>query len=117
MTRDEVIRLAKEAGIPDDNIPSLAWGRLETGAQLLERFAALVASAAADRARQEYEREHCRHVVPLPDALQVMIDDAVAAEREACAKVCDERHAAFADYYTQGLAGMCAATIRARGTK
>lgn len=50
MTSDEVIRLAKEAGIPDDNIPSLAWGRLETGAQLLERFAALVAAA---------EREAC----------------------------------------------------------
>ena len=50
MTREEIIKLAREAGIPDDNIPALAWGRLETGRELLERFAALVAAA---------EREQC----------------------------------------------------------
>lgn len=54
MTRDEILRLVREVGIPDDNIPALAWGRLETGIQLLERFANAVEQA---------EREKCAHTV------------------------------------------------------
>jgi hypothetical protein len=41
-------------------------------------------------------------------------EDAVAAEREACAKVCEERQEVFQKYYTKGLAAMCAEAIRAR---
>jgi hypothetical protein len=37
-----------------------------------------------------------------------------AHEREACAKVCEERQEVFQKYYTKGLAGMCAEAIRAR---
>ena len=78
MTRDDIIRMAKEAG----------WKRVgrnpETGPEFpvlignLERFAALVA----------------------------------VAEREACAKVCDELRDedGFEPYGTE-----CAAAIRARG--
>jgi hypothetical protein len=51
MTRDDIIRLAQEAGIVDWSL----HGRLESKEEALERFAALVA----------------------------------AAEREACAQVCD----------------------------
>ncbi len=47
--------------------------------------------------------------------LQKLIADAVAAEREACALVCEERQEVFEKYYTKGLAAMCAAAIRARG--
>jgi hypothetical protein len=47
--------------------------------------------------------------------LQKVIADAVAAEREACAKVCEERQEVFQKYYTKGLAAMCAEAIRARG--
>ena len=39
---------------------------------------------------------------------------AVAHEREACAKVCEERQEVFEKYYTKGLAAMCAEAIRAR---
>ena len=79
MTRDDVLRLALECGmLPDDGY-----------AAELERFATLIAAAAADRARQDYEREHCRHVVPLPDALNAMISEAVSTERAACAADCD----------------------------
>ena len=38
-----------------------------------------------------------------------------AHEREACAKVCEERQEVFQKYYTKGLAAMCAEAIRARG--
>jgi hypothetical protein len=41
---------------------------------------------------------------------------AVAHEREACAKVCEERQEVFQKYYTKGLAAMCAEAIRARGS-
>jgi len=51
MTRDDIIRLAREAGFIDWSL----HGRLESKEEALERFAALVA----------------------------------AAEREACAQVCD----------------------------
>ena len=36
-------------------------------------------------------------------------------EREACAKVCEERQEVFEKYYTKNLAAMCAEAIRARG--
>jgi hypothetical protein len=39
----------------------------------------------------------------------------VVSEREACAKVCEERQEVFQKYYTKGLAAMCAEAIRARG--
>ena len=73
MTREDIIKLAREAGWPH------AW----MDAERLERFAALVA----------------------------------AAEREACAKACEERQEVFQKYYTKGLAAMCAEAIRARGNK
>ena len=37
-------------------------------------------------------------------------------EREARAKVCEERQEVFEKYYTKGLAAMCAEAIRARGS-
>jgi hypothetical protein len=78
MTRDDIIKMAKEAGIKQ---------AIETPHLLmvheLERFVALVA----------------------------------AHEREACAKVCEERQEVFQKYYTKGLAAMCAEAIRARGNK
>jgi len=68
MTRDDIIRMAREAGC------DIAW------ADSLERFAALVA----------------------------------AAEREACAKVCDARY--MGDNNREDMeARRCAAAIRARG--
>ncbi len=79
MDRDDIIKMAKEAGF---EINSLGWTYTQGFlSEHLERFAALVA----------------------------------AAEREACAKVCEERQEVFQKYYTKGLAAMCAAAIRARG--
>jgi hypothetical protein len=80
MTRDDIIRLAQEAGIVDWSL----HGRLESKEEALERFAALVA----------------------------------AAEREACAKLCEEiarRNEAECDidWVTGNME--CADYIRARG--
>ena len=50
MTRYEIIAMATEAGIPQGNLLALSHGRLETGAELLERFAVLATAK---------EREAC----------------------------------------------------------
>ena len=91
MTREDIIKMAREAGLyVGRNISGvqLVGSSYEPGGLLVhltveefERFAALVA----------------------------------AAEREACAKVCEERQEVFEKYYTKGLAAMCAEAIRARG--
>ena len=73
MDRDDIIKMAREAGF---NPVSYMGANLES----FERFAGLVR----------------------------------AAEREACAKVCEERQEVFEKYYTKGLAAMCAEAIRAR---
>ena len=76
MTRDDIIRMAQEAGFdPHDMSDDFACNLLD-----IERFAALVA----------------------------------AAEREACAKVCDAR--VIGDHNREDAeAKRCAAAIRARG--
>jgi sugar/nucleoside kinase (ribokinase family) len=75
MTRDDIIRLAREAGVPMEysfNNGATVWDLHPS----LERFAARVA----------------------------------AAEREECAKLCDERERANLYGFKE-----CAAAIRARG--
>ena len=99
MTQDEIIRMAREAGI----------GALtDYGKEALERFAALVAA---------HEREVLLKDNPyLAEQLQAYIHIATTVEREACAKVCDELKAT---YELDGLNGTksyheAAAAIRAR---
>ena len=74
MNRDDIIRMAREAGVVDESF--CRWGAYTDD---LERFAILVA----------------------------------AAEREACARVCDLVAREIDD--TNGTATYCAAAIRARG--
>jgi len=98
MNRDDVIRMAREAGF---TVQRDEWVFTE----MLERFAALVAAA---------EREACKDLWEAQKLTDRQISDhivaAVAAEREACTKVCDELELA-------NLYGVkeCAEAIRARG--
>jgi hypothetical protein len=50
------------------------------------------------------------------EALERFAALVAAHEREACAKLCEERQEVFQKYYTKGLAAMCAEAIRARGS-
>ena len=93
MTQDEIIRMAREAGFSfetgqdlRDNIPAL------------ERFAALVAA---------HERETTGKV-----SLKYM-NQQVLAEREACAKVCEDDMG----WLDNGGGELCAKAIRNRGAK
>ena len=71
MTRDDIIKIALEAGLPEASI--------EMTPVAFERFAALVAVHAAAKEREWMQ-----------DINKRLIAEAVAAEREACAKVAEQ---------------------------
>ena len=96
MTREEVIAMAREAGFtvgPSRDGPDDVWGVAST----LERFAKLV--------RDDYSYTHA-------SLWLTRIKGAVEAEREACAKVCDDIDAEYGG--EDVLATWCAKAIRAR---
>ena len=87
MTREDIIRMAQEAGC------DIAW------ANSLERFAKLV--------RDDYSNKHAN--LWLDRCHKFMLD-----EREACAKVCEDLDLSQ-DSTWQVATLDCAAAIRARG--
>ena len=103
MERDEIIRMAREAGaylqMRLDGVDTYQIG----GNASIERFAALVEAAATEKAN---ERANA--------SWSSMCEKMVAAEREACAKVCDSRY--MGDNSREDMeAKRCGAAIRARG--
>jgi len=96
MTRDDIIRMAREAWglefIPESDVPKL------------ERFADLVAIKVAASEREWMQETNIK-----------LIAEAVSAEREACAIVCEDMD----DEYKgeDVLATWCAKAIRNRGVK
>ena len=116
MNRDDIIRMALEAGgcTPE-------WDDFwELHEDALERFAALV--AAAERERIDLNAIHTCHA-ECQNPFCVRVREAVAHEREGCAKVCEgirysgycpPEDGAAPDYYNSAAAE-CADAIRARG--
>ena len=96
MNRDDVIRMVREARLwdtfDDDSLGAL------------ERFAALVAAAERNNVHT------CHNDCQRPAC--VAVREAVEAEREACAKMCEE--ISDEEYY---LGRQYADMIRARGDK
>lgn len=106
MNRDDIIRMAREAGI--------GWlERAEGTPEFLERFANLI--AAAEREKWQWDDIHSCH--PHCDRPAcVAVRRAREDEREMCAKVCDERAAsAPIGSDEQCEAEDCAFAIRERG--
>jgi hypothetical protein len=108
MTRDDIIRMAREAGA--GNLHGGEWALF--GDASLERFAALVEAPLEKRIQDLYSQI---------EVLEKQLDDqykmGMEAEREACAKVCEA--IATETYGMTKLReyGECAAAIRARGEK
>ena len=93
MERDEIVKMAREAGWP-----------ITDGSALIESLGALV-DAATEKANERANASWAS-----------MCEKMVAAEREACAKVCEQqaRHAGDpVTFYT--AVGQCASAIRAQG--
>ena len=102
MTREDIIRMAREAGI------SKPWDQEPVKWEALERFAHLV--AAAERGKWQWEELHTCH--PHCDRPAcVAVRRAREDEREMCAAVCDKLGDEFAD----ANAADCAFAIRERG--
>jgi hypothetical protein len=109
MTRDEVIALAREAGIYyRDEYEFCEIDRDGVPMEMMAKFAALVAAAERERMIVEGWR-HCAEGQRTTQYCG-LLEGAVKAEREQCAKRCEEV-ALLPDagpFY-------CAAAIRARG--
>jgi hypothetical protein len=79
MTQDEIIEMAIQAGIPSTNVPSLAFGRVETGLELLEAFAKLVADKKEAEMQERIDQlyamyeQACRQRDELMDQQRSMI--------------------------------------------
>ena len=122
MTQDDIRRMAREAATEDGSVNRddgkdvVLYAAKTT--RFLERFAALVAAAERERLKQSI-----RHSLTIgPKTIQTRvyfgeeevsivkmpIEEVVAAEREACADICDQ-HASV-----EGIAQRCADAIRAR---
>jgi len=100
MTRDDIIRMAREAGFESNSLGmTYTSGSL---LDLLERFAELVAAAERNRTwSQDHWTEYELGIA--------------AAEREACAKVC-ENGTFLHDFSPEAVySRACARAIRARG--
>ena len=115
MTRDDIIKMAREAGAMFDH---MTWVERDL-APVFERFAALVAAAERDKvAAWMMERgDATGHGDTIKDLLKELEWQIKEREREACAKVCEETTASWTqDLYNSGCMD-CAAAIRARGNK
>ena len=107
MTQDDIIRMAREAGLYEDG----KFFVLEHGE--LTRFAALVAAAEREvvahwMRSMGYATDHSDTIEDLLGDLRTQIAEGLEAERAACAATCDE-HASV-----EGIAQRCAEQIRAR---
>ena len=125
MTREDIIRMAKEAGF-DALLPSeeiLGRGRIYTGSDdeisdELERFASLAAAAERNKVAQwMIDRSYATgHGDTVEDLLKELVQSVREEERELCAQVCDEI-ANKPSNMVLGVALDCAAAIRTRGEK
>lgn len=109
MNRDEIIRMARDAGITFVTEHGVASATPEW----LERFAALVAAAERERIIAANAPE-----IEKVNAHIKMLETAVLAEREACAKVCESKMPNpvknWADAQIVNALRDCAASIRER---
>jgi hypothetical protein len=101
MTRDDIIRMAREAGISQSHAEGMT--------DFLERFAALVAAAERNKVAQwmidhSYATGHGDTTEDLLKELEWQVRE---SEREACIRDCDSVDVVGADD--------CIAAIRARG--
>ena len=115
MNRDDIIRMAQEAGFESFDHRADDWVCF---GDEIERFANLV--AAAERERIKWDTIHSCH--PECDKpVCVAIRKAVAEEREACAKVCMDKWMEWMDASPDKRLDMrndaedCAFAIRERG--
>lgn len=127
--KEEILKMAREAGLRSAVILHLYGGKegalcdseIEELAQI-ERFFHMAQAAERNKVAswmmaQGYATGHGDTVEDLLQELGPEIEAKIAAEREACAKVCEELFQVTPPYTTYAEAAQdCADAIRARGT-
>lgn len=106
MTKDEIVKMARQARLMSEYDEASPWVEDHEITQYVEAFAKLV----EDKVRQEIAEKNAPVIKKVNEHIKEL-QDAVKAEREACAKLCDE-YAKDSDWPT---ADNCAEAIRARG--
>ena len=101
MTQDEIIRMAREAGLP----PSGG----------IVKFAALVAAHVTEALTKSHEAAFQSYVDQAKADRELEVLAARLDEREACANVCEELQTVNPAWVDMNYAEQCAAAIRARG--
>jgi hypothetical protein len=101
----KTVQLAREAGIDAWWDSGSDWR--ETFNEHLKAFEALVRADGRKAAQAEHEAD--KVIIEYHEATIKRLEAAILAEREACAKVCEE----YADDVRTGVT--CAKAIRARG--
>ena len=125
--QDDIIRMALESGLGSVS-DRLGFVMFNTaGANELQRFAALVAAHEREKqaklmilnGKSVVEQVHSyvsRNDTDFTsESMAKMVCDFIAAEREACAKVCEELRSGYTTLQADIAATQCAAAIRARG--
>ena len=97
MTQDEIIKMAKESNLLGV-IDCFHYTGRQTWVEEATAFAKLVAAKHDPK-------------IAIADAYRAGVDSGIAAEREACLKICE---AQASTNYWEG-ADVCAESIRARG--
>jgi hypothetical protein len=113
MDREDIIRMAREAGFASPDGSFITWGASD---EQLERFAALIAAAernklAAWMMRQGYATGHGDTMEDLLKELEWQIAE---REREACAVIAETPISGEQDDITMEAKDRTAAAIRAR---
>ena len=139
MTQDEIVKMAREAGLRvGTNLSGVVLvgspaeiGLAHLTIEELERFAALVAEherekLAAWMIERSYATGHGDTIDDLLNALNWQIEERIRNEREACARLCDQMfhdwcNQEFEDedeaYRNKPDAEDCKKAIRERGNK
>ncbi len=112
MNREEIIRMAREAGFTEGDISLFP--------DLIAHFAVLVAAAERNKLadwmiERGYATGHGDSTEGLLKELEWQIEERIKNEREACAKVCDVL--AVHPEYASDITKVAAQAIRARGEK
>ena len=116
MNREDIIRMAQEAGFdPHDMSDDFTCNLID-----IERFAKLVAVAereklAAWMIERGYATGHGDSIEKLLEELEWQIEERIRNERSACAKVCDVL--AVHPEYASDITKVAAQAIRARSEK
>ena len=105
MTQDEIIRMAREAGLTTHG--NNHWS-VSTTVELT-RFAALVAAHEANKWKAENKRDY--------ENWKMAAEKAAKCERELCAKVCEPVEGSAYELGVYKTMQTLAAAIRARGEK